>query len=211
MLAIPLATGVIAAVSALGLPTGESSSCSFDPAAATLNAQMLSARVVVRAAGDRILVDGRDCAATTATRQIVVASAFGPGADTVVVDERGGRVPKVFALTAPGDDTMAVIGTAGPDRYVADDDLGASIDLDGDRDPEFISSGPARVVLYGGAGDDVLRASHSGRDRLDGGPGDDRILARGAAGDRLIGGRGVDTVRADAGDIATGFERRERP
>ena len=56
-----LATGVLAAVSALGVPPGATSTCSFDSAGATLNVQMLAARVVIRAGGDRILVDGHDC------------------------------------------------------------------------------------------------------------------------------------------------------
>jgi Ca2+-binding RTX toxin-like protein len=181
--------------------------------------------------------------ATVATaRQVVVASAFSPAADTVVVDESHGRLadpatgnrPKVFALTGTGGDTMKVIGTGGRDRYVAHDDLGASIDLDGDGDPDFVSTDVARVVvlgmagadtlaaaagpgdrmshraeLYGGSGNDVLRGGRSGEDRLDGGSGNDRVLDPGAPGDRLLGGRGFDTVRADAGDIASGFERAE--
>jgi hypothetical protein len=205
------ATGVLAAVSALGVPAGATSSCSYDAASGTLNVQMLAPRVAIRAAGDRVLVDGRDCAATAMTARIVVASAFGPGADTVVVDERHGRVPRVSALTGSGGDTLEVIGTAGPDRYRAEDDLGASIDLDGDGDPDVLSTDAARVVLLGGPGDDVLRASRSGDDRIDGGPGNDRVFARGATGGRLIGGRGFDSVRADAGDVTIGFERREQP
>ena len=243
---------LVVASAALALPAGAgaASTCSYDAANATVQAQMLAPRVVVSNAGDgRILVDGRACASpqdgglvatVAAARQIVVASAFGPAADTVVVDESHGRLadgatgnrPKVFALTGAGGDTMRVIGTAGRDRYVAHDDLGASIDLDGDGDPDFVSTDVARVVvlgmagadtlaaaagpgdrmshraeLYGGPGDDVLRGGRSGDDRLDGGPGDDRVLGRGAAGDRLAGGRGFDTVRADAGDTTTGFER----
>ena len=213
---------------------------------------MLSPHVVIANAGDgRILVDGHVCAspeqgavvATVATaRQVVVASAFAPAADTVVVDESHGRLadpatgdrPTVFALTGPGGDTMKVIGTSGRDRYVAHDDLGASVDLDGDGAPDFVSTDMARVVvlgmagddalaaaagpgdrmshraeLYGGAGNDVLRGGRSGEDRLDGGFGNDRVLDRGAPGDRLVGGRGFDTVSADAGDVATGFERAE--
>ena len=247
---------VVAAIvaTALALPGAATaaSSCSYDVANATVHAQMLSPRVVIANAGDgRILVDGHVCAtpeqgavvATVATaRQVVVASAFSPAADTVVVDESHGRLadpatgnrPKVFALTGTGGDTMKVIGTGGRDRYVAHDDLGASIDLDGDGDPDFVSTDVARVVvlgmagadtlaaaagpgdrmshraeLYGGPGDDVLRGGRSGDDRLDGGPGDDRVLGRGAAGDRLAGGRGFDTVRADAGDTTIGFERTE--
>ena len=103
-------------------------------------------------------------------RQIVVASAFPPAADTVVVDERHGRLadpatgrrPKLFALTGAGGDTMEVIGTPGRDRYVADDDLGASIDLDADGDPDFVSTDVGRVVLRGMAGDDVLSDGRSG-------------------------------------------------
>jgi hypothetical protein len=242
------------AATALGLPAGAgaASSCSYDVANATVHAQMLSPRVVIANAGDgRILIDGRVCAspengavvATVATaRQVVVASAFAPATDTVVVDESHGRLvdpatgnrPKIFALTGTGGDTMEVIGTRGPDRYVARDDLGASVDLDGDADPDFVSTNVARVVvlgmagddtlaaaagsddrmshraeLYGGAGNDVLRGGRSGEDRLDGGSGNERVLDPGAPGDRLVGGRGFDTVRADAGDIATGFERAE--
>jgi hypothetical protein len=251
-----LRAGVLAviAAAALALPAGASaaSSCSYDVAHATVQAQMLSPHVAIANAGDgRILVDGRVCAspengavvATVATaRQIVVASAFGPAADTVVVDESHGRLadpatgnrPKVVALTGIGGDTMEVIGTSGHDRYVAHDDVGASVDLDGDGDPDFVSTDVGRVVvfgmagddtlaagagpgdrmthraeLYGGAGNDVLRGGRSGDDRLDGGPGDDRVLDPGARGDRLVGGRGTDTVRADPGDHTFGFERAE--
>jgi Ca2+-binding RTX toxin-like protein len=206
-----LATGVLAAVSALGVPAGATSTCSYDAAAGTLNVQMLAPRVGIGAAGDRVVVDGRVCAAKATTARIVVASAFAPAADTVVVDERHGPVPKLVALTGAGGDTLEVIGTAGRDHYRAIDDLGASVDLDGDGVPDVVSTDAARVVLRGGRGDDVLRADRSGRDRLDGGSGNDRILARGAAGDTLIGGRGFDSVRADAGDLAIGFERREQP
>ena len=239
---------------ALGLPAGAgaASSCSYDVANATVQAQMLSPRAVIANAGDgRILVDGHACAspelggvvATVATaRQIVVTSAFAPAAETVVVDESHGRLadpatgnrPTVFALTGTGGDTMEVVGTRGRDHYVAHDDLGASIDLDGDGDPDFVSTDVGRVVvlgmagddslaaaggpgdrmshradLRGGTGNDVLRGGRSGEDRLDGGSGNDRVLDPGAPGDRLVGGRGFDTVRADAGDVASGFERAE--
>ena len=147
---------------------------------------MLSARAVVANAGDgRILVDGRVCGTLAQTRQIVVASAFPPAADTVVVDERHGRLadpatgrrPKLFALTGAGGDTMEVIGTPGRDRYVARDDLGASIDLDADGDPDFVSTDVGRVVLRGMAGDDVLSDGRSGHDRLACGPGFDTVRA----------------------------------
>ena len=234
-----LLTAALAVVPALALPSGAgaAASCSFDAPTATVQVQMLSARVVVGRAGAGILVDGRTCAASVnAARRIVVASDFPPAADTVVVDESHGRVPTVFALTGPGGDTMEVIGTPGADHYIVHDALGASIDLDTDVDPVLISTDVARVVLFGkggddhldaspalddrastpvefhgGRGDDVLRGGRSGDDRVDGGPGNDRVLARDAAGDRLAGGRGFDTVRADAGDTATGFERGGHP
>jgi hypothetical protein len=181
---------------ALTLPTG-GATCSHDTATATVQAQMLSARVVVANTGDgRILVDGRPCSTVAQTRQIVVASAFPPAADTVIVDERRGRLadpvtgrrPKLFALTGAGGDTMEVIGTSGRDRYVARDDVGASIDLDADGDPDFVSTDVGRVVLRGMGGDDVLSDARSGRDRVACGP-------------------GSDTVRAGSGDTVTGCER----
>ena len=180
---------------ALGLPAGPT--CTYDASTATVQAQMVSARTVVGNAGDgRILVDGRVCGTLAQTRQIVVASAFPPGTDTVVVDERHGRLadpssgrrPTVFALTGTGGDTMEVMGTAGRDRYVAYDDLGASIDLDADRAPDFVSTDVGRIVLRGMAGDDVLS---------DGRPGHDRVAC----------GPGLDTVRAGSGDTVTGCER----
>jgi hypothetical protein len=183
------------ASAALSLPTG--ATCSYDATTATVEAQMRSAHVVVATAGDgRIRVDGRVCGTLAQTRQIVVASAFPPAADTVVVDERHsrladpatGRRPKLFALTGAGSDTMEVIGTPGRDRYVARDDLGASIDLDGDGDPDFVSTDVGRVVLRGMAGDDVLSDGRSGRDRVACGP-------------------GFDTVRARSGAAVTGCER----
>jgi hypothetical protein len=181
---------------ALGLPTG-GATCSYDAATATVQAQMLSAHVVVANAGDgRILVDGRPCATVAQTRQIVVASAFPPAAATVIVDERRGRLadpvtgrrPTLFALTGGGGDTMEVIGTSGRDRYVARDDVGASIDLDADGDPDFVSTDVGRIVLRGMAGDDLLSDGRSGRDRVACGP-------------------GFDTVRAASGNTVTGCER----
>src|SRR6185312_478715 len=169
-----MAVGALMLVSAaLGLPSG--ATCSYDATTATVQAQMLSARVVVANAGDgRILVDGRACGTLAQTRQIVVASAFPPAADTVVVDERRGRLadpgtgrrPKLFALTGAGSDTMEVIGTPGRDRYVVRDDVGAGIDLGADGDPDFVSTHVGRVVLRGVAGDDVLSDGRSGRDRV---------------------------------------------
>jgi Ca2+-binding RTX toxin-like protein len=180
---------------ALGLPSG--ATCSYDAGTATVQVQMHSARTVVASAGDgRILVDGRACATVSLTRQIVVASAFPPASDTVVVDERRGRLadpatgrrPKLYALTGTGADTMEVIGTPGRDRYVARDDLGASIDLDADGTPDFVRTDVGHIVLRGMAGDDVLSDGRSGHDRLACGP-------------------GIDTVRAGAADTVTGCER----
>ena len=200
------------ACAALALPAGAraASSCSYDVANATVQAQMLSPRVVVANAGDgRILVDGRVCASPSdgavvatvvATEQIVVASAFAPAKDVVVVDERHGRLadtrtghrPKVFALTGTGGDTMEVIGTPGRDRYVAHDDLGASIDLDGDRDPDFVSTDVGRVVMFGEAGDDFLSAGAGPGDRMS----HPVALYGGAGHDVLRGGRsGADRLR----------------
>jgi hypothetical protein len=187
---------LMVATAALGLPS-TAATCSYDATTATVQAQMLSAHVVVANAGDgRILVDGRPCATVAQTRQIVVASAFAPAADTVVVDERHGRLadpvtgrrPKLFALTGAGGDTMEVIGTSGRDHYVARDDVGASIDLDADGDPDFVSTDVGRVVLRGMGGDDVLSDARSGRDRV-------------------ACGAGFDTVRAGSGDTVTGCER----
>lgn len=216
-----MALGALMVLSAaLGLPTG--ATCSYDAATATVQAQMASARIVVANAGDgRILVDGRVCATLAQTRQIVVASAFPPAADTVVVDERHGRLadpatgrrPKLFALTGAGGDTMEVIGTPGRDRYVAHDDLGASIDLDADAKPDFVSTDVGRVVLRGMAGDDRLVAGAGPGDRMSrraelfGGPGNDVLLAGRSGHDRLAGGPGLDTVRAGPGDAVTGSER----
>jgi hypothetical protein len=192
-----MAIGALMLLSAaLSLPNN-GATCSYDAATATVQAQMLSARVVVADAGDgRILVDGRACGTLAQTRQIVVASAYPPAADTVVLDERRGRLadpatgrrPKLFALTGAGGDTMEVIGTQGRDRYVVRDDLGASIDLDADGDPDFVSTHVGHIVLRGMAGDDVLSDRRSGRDRVD-------------------CGRGFDTVRGAPGDTVTGCER----
>jgi hypothetical protein len=175
-----------------------------------VQAQMLSPRVVIANAGDgRILVDGRVCASSrdgavvatvAAARQIVVASAFAPAADVVVVDEshgrladaQGGNRPKVFALTGTGGDTMQVIGTPGRDHYTARDDLGASIDLDGDADPDFVSTDVGRVVMFGKAGDDFLSAGAGPGDRMS----RPVALYGGAGNDVLRGGRsGEDRLR----------------
>jgi hypothetical protein len=188
-------SALMAVAAALSLPS-TGATCSYDAATATVQAQMLSARIVVASADGRILVDGRACATVAQTRQIIVASAFAPAADAVVVDERRGRLadpvtgrrPKLFALTGAGGDTMEVIGTPGRDHYVARDDLGASIDLDADGDPDFVSTGVGRVVLRGMGGDDVLSDRRSGRDRVACGP-------------------GFDTVHAGSGDTVTGCER----
>jgi Ca2+-binding RTX toxin-like protein len=206
------AAALALASAALVLPAGAqaASSCFYDVANATLQAQMLSPRVVIANAGDgRILVDGRVCAspsdgavvATVATTdQVVVSSAFPPAADRVVVDERHGRLadargghrPKVFALTGTGGDTMEVIGTPGRDRYIAHDDLGASIDLDGDGDPDFVSTDVGRVVMLGGPGDDFLSAGAGPHDRMS----HPVALYGGAGHDVLRGGRsGEDRLR----------------
>jgi hypothetical protein len=162
---------------------------------------MLSPRTVISRAGDRILVDGRACAQLATTRRIVVASAFPPAAETVVVDESHGRLaerrtadrPEVFALTGGGGDTMEVIGTAGSDRYVAHDALGASIDLGGDARPDFVSTDVGRIVMFGRGGNDRLLASSGAGDRvsapveLHGGPGRD-VLRGGRSGNDLLDG-----------------------
>jgi hypothetical protein len=59
---------------------------------------------------------------------------------------------------------MAALGAAAHDRYVADDDLGASIDLDADAEPDFVSTDVGRVVLRGGGGADLLAASAAPHD-----------------------------------------------
>jgi hypothetical protein len=195
--------GVIAALSAPGLPVSATPTCSFDAATATAQVQMLSPRTVISRGGDRILVDGQACAALASTRRIVVASAFPPATDTVVVDETHGRLaarravnrPEVVALTGGGGDTMEVVGTPGPDRYVAHDALGASIDLDGDADPDFVSTDVGRIVLFGRGGNDRLLASSGPDDRvsvpveLHGGPGRDVLRGGRSGNDRLDGGQ----------------------
>ena len=205
------AAALALAAAALALPVDApaASSCSYDVANATVQAQMLSPRVVIANAGDgRILLDGRVCAApgdgaviatVAATDQVVVSSAFPPAKDVVVVDERHGRLadrrtghrPKVFALTGTGGDTMEVIGTPGRDRYVAHDDLGASIDLGGDAAPDFVSTDVGRVVMFGGPGDDFLSAGAGPHDRMShpvalyGGAGDDVVRGGRSGEDRL--------------------------
>ena len=163
------AAALALAAAALALPAGAeaASSCSYDVANATVQAQMLSPRVVIANAGDgRILIDGRVCAApgdgavvaTVATTDQSSSPARSRPTDVVVVDERHGRLadprdrprPKVFALTGTGGDTMEVIGRRGRDRYVAHDDLGASIDLGGDAAPT--SSAPTSGVWSCSAG-----------------------------------------------------------
>jgi hypothetical protein len=222
-LSVGSAASVIVA-GALSLPAGAGaeSTCSYDAATATVRAQMLSTRVVVANPGDgRILVDGRACGTVAAARAVVVASAFAPATETVVVDESRGRLsdpatghrPKIFALTGGGGDTMEVIGTPGRDRYIAHDDLGATIDLDADGDPDFLSTDVGRVVLLGRGGADTLAAGAGPRDRMSrraelfGGPGDDVLLAGRSGHDRLAGGPALDTVRAGPGDVVTGAER----
>jgi hypothetical protein len=207
-----LALALAATALALALPVGAqaASSCFYDVANATLHAQMLSPRVVIANAGDgRILVDRRACAApqdgallatVAVTKQVVVSSAFPPAADLVVVDESHARLadaatgnrPKVFALTGTGGDTMEVIGTRGRDRYVAHDDLGASIDLGGDPAPYFVSTDVGRVVMFGGPGDDFLSAGAGPGDRMS----RPVSLYGGAGHDVLRGGRsGEDRLR----------------
>src|SRR5439155_24647325 len=98
-------------------------------------------------------------------------------------------------------------------RYVARDDLGASIDLDADGHPDLISTDVARVVLRGMAGDDRLAAGSWPEDRMSrraelfGGPGDDVLLSGRSGHDRLAGGPGFDTAHAGSGDTVTGCER----
>jgi hypothetical protein len=72
-----------------------------------------------------------------------------------------------------------------------------------DQATNRISLGPAgprpRVVLRGGAGDDVLIGDDVAVDEIDGGPGDDRISG-GGGGDYLEGGPGRDRVVGGPGD-----------
>ena len=86
---------------------------------------------------------------------------------------------------------MEVIGSPGRDRYVAHDDLGASIDLDGDADPDFVSTDVGRVVMFGGPGDDFLSAGAGPHDRMShpvalyGGAGHDVVRGGRSGEDRL--------------------------
>jgi hypothetical protein len=163
-----LLLGALAVAPALALPAtaGAAATCAYDPATATVQVQMLSARTVLsRGPGGQLAADGRACGALATIEQVIVASAYLPAADTVIVDERRGRLadpatgsrPTIYALTGLGGDTMEVIGTPGTDRYTSYDDLGASIDLDGDGDPDFLSTDAGRIVLRGGGGHDHIR------------------------------------------------------
>jgi hypothetical protein len=200
---MPVVLGALALVSVPGLPTGAASSCTYDAATATARVQMLSPRTVSRRSGSQIFVDGQDCGALASTRRIVVASAFGPVADTVVVDESHGRLVGDVAV-GPGraDDLHRVAAGAGEYEDLravggapVNDALGASIDLDGDSAPDFVSTDVGRIVLFGRGGDDRLLASSGPDDRvsvtveLHGGPGRD-VLRGGRSGhDRLDGGQ----------------------
>ena len=85
---------------------------------------------------------------------------------------------------ADADDELVLEGRGGDDRINA--------------------SGPLRVRVEGGTGDDDL-AGGAGAESLEGGSGDDFFTGNGGD-DRFLGGSGGDIARWDPGDGSDGFE-----
>ena len=204
--------------------------CTFTPAthvlALTLNDTDIA--VIGRASDQTITVNDLPCGGATATtvQRIDVREGVA-GAETLILDYGGG----VFALGragAPGvtillggqaGDAVKLIGTTGPDNFVAGASgiaintdsfvdvtvtgaVGLVVSLD-DGDDLFSGAGNATtgaafgsaITVYGGAGNDTLRGG-AGDDTLNGGAGNDTFTTGALAdgSDALHGGPGTDTA-----------------
>ncbi|MDZ7909874.1 MAG: calcium-binding protein [Gemmobacter sp.] len=114
-----------------------------------------------------------------------------------------------YVLGGAGYDT--IFGGGGDDVLHAGHD-GAEISGDDGNDRLFAEDNAASVVLYGGAGDDYLRAKTSENATLHGGGGNDEIDSDGTSSDDIIhGDAGSDTIRAGGGaDLILGGDGRDR-
>lgn len=103
-----------------------------------------------------------------------------------------------YILGGAGYDT--IFGGGGDDVLLAGAD-GAEISGDGGNDRLFAEDSAASVMLYGGAGDDYLRALTTESATLHGGEGNDSITSSGSSSDDIIhGDAGRDTMGAGGGD-----------
>lgn len=157
--------------------------------------------------GQRLLVNGRWCGATTAGVDLVQVEGRG-GAQRLVMEAGGPIGPGATAEQTVGEvEVKAALGGDPGDQVVlrgspAHDAIRlapAGMDLNGDGDPDDLRVQGAKLVVQalggndsviGSAGPDVLKGGR-GRDRLAGGFGDD-VVDGGKGRDRVFGGRGRD-------------------
>ena len=120
-----------------------------------------------------------------------------------------GNALRNYILGGAGYDT--IFGGAGDDILLAGAD-GAEISGDGGNDRLFAEDSAASVMLYGGAGDDYLRALTTESATLHGGEGNDSITSYGSSSDDVIhGDAGHDTIGAGGGDdLIHGGDGRDR-
>lgn len=106
----------------------------------------------------------------------------------------------------PALDSLTVCGGSGQDSIEVSERIGdhAQTLLDGGLDDDFVgnqgglnNSDLAKLVLVGGAGEDVLRGAN-GNDEMDAGKGDDSLYGVGGK-DKMKGGSGNDILRGQRG------------
>lgn len=192
-------------------PAGVASFSANSGALTYTDASEIANDVVFEASGSGAIV--RDGAGVTA------------GEGCLAVDARAVRcapdayVFELHADTGLGDDRVRIVTDAaseltyadvvlgaGDDAFQADSRIVADVD-GGDGADDLAATGR---MLFGGPGNDVIRAAGFGPDTalLIGGPGDDRLLGGGAAqvlaggsgADELSGGGGRDTLDGDGSD-----------
>lgn len=120
-----------------------------------------------------------------------------------------GNALRNYILGGAGYDT--IFGGGGDDILLAGAD-GAEISGDGGNDRLFAEDNAASVMLYGGAGDDYLRALTTESATLHGGEGNDSISSYGSSSDDVISGdAGHDMIGAGGGDdLIHGGDGRDR-
>src|SRR5919204_267854 len=147
-----------------------------------------------RPATVRSVVAGHGC--TSVSAHIATCPAAGVGELLMGMGRDNDRVILGSALALA---SIVVHGGGGNDRIVSEQ---PAMHAFGDAGADLLRGSPFLKgdVLYGGAGDDVLRGSN-GPDILIGNHGDDR-LSGGVGADDLIGGRGDDSLQGKVGNDA---------
>lgn len=198
---------------ALIVPTGPRASafeCPFDDYTRQLTVTLAPDEEVTLSVGvgDRILVDGRDCASITDVQRVppivrVPEGSFGD--ETVMVSQAGpgGSFPQGFSIEVNlgegASDRVAVVGSDSPETFGFNGSgMFGSLDI--------YQIGVERFELEAGGGDDRVDASGTDVDtgsfdlplRIRGGPGDDTLIG-GPRDDRILGDEGNDTLDGGPG------------